>query len=116
MNTEMHVNTLHIYERLKKAKASESVSREIADIIGNLVTDQLATKNDVLMLQADLKQTEVRLQADLKQTETRLENELKQTELRLQADIAQSKSDTIKWVAGLLLAQAGLITALGKLL
>ena len=34
----------------------------------------------------------------------------------LKAEIEAAKSDLIKWIAGLLLAQAGLVTALVKLL
>jgi len=109
----MHVNTLHIYERLKKAKSFEAQAREVADIIGNLVTDQLATKIDLknteLMLKNDLEKTKLEIKAEV-------ESKVEKAKLELKADIAQSKSETIKWVAGLLLAQAGLITALGKLL
>jgi hypothetical protein len=34
----------------------------------------------------------------------------------LKAEIEAAKNDLIKWIAGLLLAQAGLVTALVKLL
>ena len=37
-------------------------------------------------------------------------------DLRLKAEIDASKADMIKWIAGLLLAQAGLVAALVKLL
>lgn len=94
MDTDMQVNTLEIYERLKKARATEALSKEIAGVFGEFMEDQIATKKDILTLQ----------------------HSLKNTELHLKATISQSKSETIIWVAGLLLAQAGLITALQKLL
>ena len=41
---------------------------------------------------------------------------LKETELRLEAKISDIKYDLIKWIAGMLLAQVGLVAALVKLL
>ena len=81
------LDTLQIYERLKKAKASDALSKEVAEIFSEMLEDRLVTKKD-----------------------------LEKTELKLQAEIEKAKADTIKWVAGLLLAQAGLIAALVKLL
>lgn len=37
-------------------------------------------------------------------------------DMHLKAEIEASKSDMIKWIAGLLIAQAGLVAALVKLL
>jgi hypothetical protein len=45
-----------------------------------------------------------------------LDHRLKETELRLEAKISDIKYDLIKWIAGMLLAQAGLVAALVKLL
>ena len=98
MNENMYVNTLHIYERLKKAKSFDAQAKELAEIFGGIVDDQLATKKDILMLQGDLKNTEIKLKAEI------------------QTVVHQSKSEIIKWVAGMLFAQAGLIAALVKLL
>ena len=44
------------------------------------------------------------------------DHRLKETELRLEAKISDIKYDLIKWIAGMLLAQAGLVAALVKLL
>jgi len=44
------VDTLKIYERLKKVKTSEAQAKELAEILSELVDDQLATRNDVLKL------------------------------------------------------------------
>jgi hypothetical protein len=45
-----------------------------------------------------------------------IDRRLKETELRLEAKISDIKYDLIKWIAGMLLAQAGLVAALVKLL
>ncbi len=38
-----------------------------------------------------------------------VKNEVKEAELRLEARIAETKTDLIKWMIGLLVAQSGLI-------
>ncbi|MDD2724604.1 MAG: DUF1640 domain-containing protein [Methylovulum sp.] len=42
--------------------------------------------------------------------------DLRELELRLEAKINDIKFDLVKWIAGMLLAQAGLVAALVKLL
>ena len=42
--------------------------------------------------------------------------DIRETELRLEAKINDIKYDLVKWIAGMLLAQAGLVAALVKLL
>lgn len=42
--------------------------------------------------------------------------DLREVELRLEAKISDIKYDLVKWIAGMLLAQAGLVAALVKLL
>ncbi len=42
--------------------------------------------------------------------------DLKELELRLEARINEVKYDMIKWIAGMLIAQAGLVAALVRLL
>jgi hypothetical protein len=80
-------DTLHIYERLKKANASDALAKEMAEIFSETVEERLATKTDPEMANKELK-----------------------------SEIYKAKAETIKWVACLLLAQAGLIAALVKLL
>ena len=114
------MDTLNIYSRLKSSGLSEESAKEIAQVFRETIEANLATKND-------LKTTESKLTNDLKTTESNLtkyiesvRNELKKdlelvrTELR--GEIAESKAGTIRWVAGMLVAQAALIDTLVKLL
>ena len=48
------LDTLGIYRRLKQARATEAVSREIASILGDIVQGQLATKQDVRELKLEI--------------------------------------------------------------
>ncbi len=80
------LDTLQFYERLKKTNLEESAAREIAEMF---------------------KETSEGLSAELA---TR-----RDVELIVRKEIAQAKSEIIKWVAGMLVAQAAIIATLVKL-
>ncbi|THF67228.1 DUF1640 domain-containing protein [Pseudothauera nasutitermitis] len=85
-------DTLKYVERLKAAGLPEQHAKAEAealrDALGDLVEMRsLATKEDVNVLRAEI-----------------------------ETKISDAKADIIKWMAGLLLAQAGLVTALVKLI
>ncbi|MBI5185665.1 MAG: DUF1640 domain-containing protein [Nitrospinae bacterium] len=84
-------DTLRIYERLKDADLSEKAAKEIAGVFRESIEERLATKRD------------------LKELEKHFDLRLKELESSIKADI-------IKWVAAMLAAQAGFISALVKLL
>jgi hypothetical protein len=50
------------------------------------------------------------------EAEVASKQDLRELELRLEAKISDIKFDLVKWIAGMLLAQAGLVAALIKLL
>jgi len=50
------------------------------------------------------------------EAELATKQDLRELELRLEAKINDIKFDLVKWIAGMLLAQAGLVAALVKLL
>ena len=54
--------------------------------------------------------------AEFFEGEVATKRDLKELEMTLTLKIAESKSETVKWVAGLLLAQAAVIATLVKLL
>jgi hypothetical protein len=84
---EIIIDTLKIYERLKAADLPEKASKEIAEVFRETIEERLATKQD-----------------------------LKELEKQIELKISEAKVDLIKWVAGMLVAQAAVITALVKLL
>ena len=81
------IDTLNIYSRLKSTGLSEESAKEIAEVFQETIEEKLATKNDLELVKNELKK-----------------------------EIAESKADTIRWVAGMLVAQAALIATLVKLL
>ena len=87
MITDVVIDPLKIYQRLKAAKVEEKAAKEIAAIFRDVLENQLATKKDIANIQKDI----ALLQKDL---------ELK---------IEQSKNDTLKWVLGFLVVQTGIL-------
>jgi hypothetical protein len=96
-------------KRLIKAGFTERQAEEqtqlLSETLRDVIESSLATKQDI-------KEIELKLQKEIKE----VEKEIKETELRLELKIAQAKNEILKWVAGFLLAQTGVIAALVKLL
>lgn len=102
------VDTLRIYERLRKTDLSEGAAKEITEIVRDVVEGQfalLATKDDLLTIKQDV--------LSVKEEVQRVREDVQ----RIVAEaVAQAKAEIIKWVAGMLVAQAAIVATLVKLL
>ena len=74
-------------KKLKAAGVPEKQAEAQAETFAEIIEDRIATKQD-----------------------------LKELELALKQDIAKVKAEIIKWVAGMLVAQAAIVATLVKLL
>jgi hypothetical protein len=95
-------DTLAVFERLKSADLSETAAKEIAEVLKDVTETNLVTKLD--------------LDLALERTKSDLYLALERTKNDLYLALERTKSDMIRWVAGLMVAQAGVIVALIKLL
>ena len=84
-------DTLAYAKRLKAAGVPEKQAEVQAEAFAEIIQDRIATKQDIKAL-------ELTLQQDLKLA------------------LADTKIEIIKWVAGMLLAQAAIVATLVKLL
>ncbi len=175
MITVKSFDTLQVFDRLKRAEASEALAREVAELFRETTEERSVTKADLEQvhtslkkeiealssrmdameqgyrsdaekrdqslraeiraseqtlrtemkemensLRADMREMENSLRTDIKEMENSLRADRKEMEIRIdgkiEAKIHEAKVDIIKWVAGLLLAQAGLVAALVKIL
>ena len=80
------IDTLTIYQRLKSAHLEEEAAREIADVFRDVIESNLVSKTD-----------------------------LEATKVDLEKVIERTRADIIKWVAGMLVAQAAIVATLVKL-
>jgi|LGVF01.1.fsa_nt_gb hypothetical protein len=114
------IDTLNIYSRLKSTGLSEESAREIAEVFRETVEENLASKNDLKTTESNLTKYIESVRAELKKEIELLRSDLtKEIELvrvEFKKEIAESKAGIIRWVAGMLVAQAALIATLVKLL
>ena len=125
------VDTLNIYSRLKSTGLSEESARAIAEIFREAIEENLANKKDLKTTETNLTKyiesvrTELKKDIEVLRTELKKDIEALRSELKkdievlraeVKTEIAESKTSTIKWVAGMLVAQAALIATLVKLL
>ena len=99
-------DTLKLYERLRAAGVPEAQAKAqaeaFAEALGDMMAERLATKQDLSRLPTREELRE-ELAKELERFATKQE-------------LAELKSDLIRWVSGLMIAQAGLIVALVRLL
>jgi len=87
-------DTLAYAKKLTAVGFTQQQAEVQAEALIEIVDENLATKQDILALKKDMKEMEVSLQRDMQ----------------------VMKSDIIKWVAAMLVAQAAIVATLVKLL
>ncbi len=87
MPTSLTFDTLAYVKKLKSAGVPEAQAEVQAETFAEILEERIATKQD-----------------------------LKELELTLKHDLANNKSEIVKWVAGMLVAQAAIVATLVKLL
>jgi len=125
------VDTLNIYSRLKSTGLSEESARAIAEIFREAIEENLANKKDLKTtetnltkyiesvrteLKKDIEALRTELKKDIEALRSELKKDIEVLRAEVKTEIAESKTSTIKWVAGMLVAQAALIATLVKLL
>ena len=98
MTRTITFDTLAYVKKLKAAGVPEKQAEVQAETFAEIIEDRIATKHDILLLKQDLKELELSLKQELK------------------LGLADTKAEIIKWVAGMLVAQAAIVATLVKLL
>ncbi len=123
MSEAIAFDTHRFVKRLTGCGFTEQQAETLADEHVALLKANLATKADIEAVRADVEtvradveklRQETRAAIEKLRQETRADVEKLRQETR--AAIEASKSDLMKWLVGLLIAQGGLIVALVKLL
>lgn len=101
--TTITFDTHEFFNELKSAGFSE----QQAEVI---------TKLQKAAVASTLEQSRIDYDLDNLVTNQAMNTQFRELELRLDAKISDIKYDMVKWIAGMMLAQAGVIAALVKLL
>ena len=105
-------DTHRFVKRLMEGGFTEEQAETLAEEQVALLNTNLATKADIEAVRADV---EV-VNADLQRALAAVKADLVAFKADLQRDIEAVKADLLKWLFGAMIAQAGLIVALVKLL
>ncbi|KPA09416.1 hypothetical protein MHK_010381 [Candidatus Magnetomorum sp. HK-1] len=89
---------------LTKSGFSEEQAEGQVKVVSNLIENNLATKTD-------LQQLENKLTIKLQE----MDNRMQKIESKMLTEILHSRSETIKWVAGMMVAQATVFAAILKI-
>ncbi len=115
------------YEYIEELKVSgipdEQAKVQIKLLARALQSEDIATKGNVKDLEASTTIEIEKVRGDIKALEAstaiemeKIRVEIKALEASTKVSISESKTETIKWIAGILVAQAGFIIAAIKLL
>lgn len=117
------IDTLQFYERLKKTNLEESAAREIAEMFRETsegVSAELATRREIesiIQKEIEVLRSEFKKGMEVLRGEFQKGMGILRKEIEVvRKEIAESKTETIKWVAGMLVAQAIVVATLVKLL
>ncbi len=105
MQTVIAFDTHSLVKRLKSVGFTEEQSEVFAEEQARIIDERLATKQDIVALQRDMKALEVNLKRDMKESETSLKRDIKELEYRM----------TIK-LGTLIVVAVGAVATLVKLL
>jgi hypothetical protein len=116
--TTLTFDALQFVQRLKKAGIKEVEAETIAEAVRDVhvsleekITEssaRLATKQDLLITEAKIKETEARLEGKIAETKAGLEARIAETKV----EIEKTKSDLVRWVVSVGVLQTAIIGAL----
>ena len=112
MSEAITFDTHRFVKRLTDCGFTEQQPETLAEEHVALLNSNLATKADVARIEADIDALRQATKADIAKVEAGIDALRQETKAAIEA----SKSDLMKWLIGLLIAQGGLIVALVKLL
>ena len=91
LTEKMNVDTLAIAKRMAKGGFTAEQAETSAQLIGELVDSELATKRDLKEQEGSLKRDLKELELMIRQVEANLKRDLKEMEVTLRRDIKESE-------------------------
>ena len=86
------------------------------EALRTLIEHDLATKQDIANMQRDIAELRKETQQGIESLRKETDVKLAELNVSLVKEIATAKAETIKWVAGMLVAQGAVVATLVKLL
>ena len=109
-------DTFDYAKKLQRAGLTEEQASVHVEALRNLVEHDLATKQDIANVQRDIAELRKETQQGIESLRKETDVKLAELNVSLVKEIATAKAETIKWVAGMLVAQGAVVATLVKLL
>ncbi len=87
------IDTLRIYERLRESELTDRASKEIAEVIKEMLEGNLATKRELKEVEAALKVDIEKLRSELKSDIEKLRSDTEKIRSELKSDIEKLRSE-----------------------
>jgi uncharacterized protein YdhG (YjbR/CyaY superfamily) len=112
MTQVIPIDTLAYAKRLIQAGMPQQQAEVQAQVLKEIIDNNLATKKDIAEVKADIERVRAELKADIE----RVKADIERVRAELKVDIAKVKADIIKWIMGMLIAQSAVIVGLLQIL
>ena len=109
-------DTFDYAKKLQRAGLTEEQASVHVEALRTLVEHDLATKQDIANVQRDIAELRKETQQGIESLRKETDVKLAELNVSLVKEIATAKAETIKWVAGMLVAQGAVVATLVKLL
>ena len=109
-------DTFDYAKKLQRAGLTEEQASVHVEALRTLVEHDLATKQDIDNVQRDVAELRKETQPGIESLPKKTDVKLAELNVSLVKEIAIAKAETIKWVAGMLVAQGAVVATLVKLL
>lgn len=123
MTEAITFDTHKFVKNLTEHGFTEQQAEVLADEQVNLLNSNLATKTDIATIHAGIEKLRLAtktdiatIHADIEQLKQATKADIEQLRLATKTDIAELESRLLRWMIGAMIAQAGLIVALIKLI
>ena len=116
MTEAIAFDTHRFVKNLTQNGFTEKQAEALATEQVQLLNSNLATKTDILAIQARIETVQAELQARIETVQAKLQARIETVHAGLQADLQTTKADLLKWILMAIIAQGGLVVALIKLL
>ena len=119
MSEAIAFDTHRFVKNLTQNGFTEKQAEALANEQVQLLNSNLATKTDILTIQASIETIHARIEtihARIETVQAELQARIETVQAELQARIETTKADLLKWILMAIIAQGGLVVALIKLL
>ena len=105
-------DTFDYAKKLQRAGLTEEQASVHVEALRTLIEHELATKQDIANVQRDIAELHKETQQGIESFRKETDVKLAELNVSLIKEIATAKAETIKWVAGMLVAQGAVVATL----